>query len=261
MERRSDGVLPSEMDDRERDLADVTALADGSLPDSRRSEVERRVADSPELSSVLERQRRALDAVRAAAVPAPSSLRARVGALSPPRRRPLVGALGVATAAAAALVVLLVLPGGSPEAPSVAQAAALAGRGSTGGPPPRYDDAPLLDREIGGIRFPSWQERFGWRASGVRDDRLRGRATATVYYARGGGRVGYTIVGGAALPLPGRAERTRREGIELRSFKLGGRTVVTWRRKGHTCVLSATGVPRAAMVELAAWRAGGGIEY
>jgi hypothetical protein len=249
------------MDDRERDLADVTALADGSLPDRRRSEVERRVADSPELSAMLERQRQALDAVRAAAVPAPPSLRARVAVVSPPRKRPLVAALGIATAAAAALVVLLVLPGGGPEAPSVAQAAALAARGPTGGPPPRYDDAPLLDREIGGIRFPRWQGRFGWHASGVRDDRLRGRAAATVYYTRGGSRVDYTIVGGSALSLPGRAEHARRGDIELRSFKLGDRTVVTWRRKGHTCVLSATGVPRAAMVELAAWRADGGIEY
>src|SRR3954453_2915800 len=166
--------LSCEMDYRERDLADVTALADGSLPERRRSEVERRVAGSPELSAMLERQRRALDAVRAAAVPAPPSLRARVGAGAAPRRRPLVAAFGVAAAAAAVLLVLLVVPGSGPEAPSVAPAAALAGRGPTGGPPPRYDDAPLLDREIGGIHFPRWQERFGWRASGVRTDRLGG---------------------------------------------------------------------------------------
>jgi hypothetical protein len=242
------------MDDRERDLADVTALADGSLPERRRSEVERRVADSPELSTMLERQRRALYAVRTAAVPAPPSLRARVGALAAPRRRPLVGALGVATAAAAALFVLLVLPGGGPDAPSVAQAAELAARGSTGGPPPRYDHAPLLDREIGGIRFPRWQERFGWRASGVREDRLGGRRTATVYYRSKGDRLGYTIVDGAALTAPA-GRRAVRRGVEFRSFRSGARTVVTWRQKGHTCVLSSAGVGRRAMIQLAAWRA------
>jgi hypothetical protein len=250
------------MDYRERDLADVTALADGSLPEGRRAEVERRVAGSPELSAMLERQHRALHAVRAAAVPAPPSLRARVGAAAAPRRSPpLVAALGLAGAAAAALVALLVLPGSAPEAPSVAQAASLASRAPTGGPPPRYDDAPLLDRQIGGIRFPRWQDRFGWRASGVREDRLGGRRTTTVYYSHAGQRVGYTIVGGSALPLPEGARRARRGNIELRSFGRAGRMIVTWRRKGHTCVLSARGVPRAAMLELAAWRAGGGIEY
>jgi hypothetical protein len=249
------------MDDRERDLADVTALADGSLPERRRSEVERRVADSPELSTVLERQRRALDVVRAAAVPAPPSLRARVGALAAPRRRPLVGALGVATAAAAALVVLLVLPGGGPDAPSVAQAAELAARGSTGGPPPRYDNAPLLDREIGGIRFPRWQERFGWRASGVRTDQLGGRDATTVYYRYDGHRIAYTIVGGSGLPLPSGGQRTTRAGTALHSLRIGGRTVVTWRRRGHTCVLSGAGVRLRTLLVLASWRAGGGIEY
>ena len=53
------------MDYRERDLADVTALADGSLPEGRRAEVERRVAGSPELSATLERQRQALGAALA----------------------------------------------------------------------------------------------------------------------------------------------------------------------------------------------------
>jgi hypothetical protein len=254
MERHPDGVFPCEMDYRERDLVDVTALADGSLPERRRAQVERRVAGSPELSAMLERQRRALHAVRAAAVPAPPSLRARVGAAAAPRRRPVVAALGLAGAAAAALVALLVLPGSAPEAPSVAQAASLAARGPTGGPPPRYDDAPLLDRQIGGIRFPRWEERFGWRASGVRADRLGGRAATTVYYRSEGGRLGYTIVDGAPLAAPD-GRRTVRDGVEFRSLRSGGRTVVTWRQKGHTCVLSGADVGSRVMVQLAAWRA------
>src|SRR4051794_1314345 len=123
------------MDDRERDLADVTALADGTLAAGRRTQVERRVASSPELSSMLERQRQALEAVRAAAVPAPPSLRGRVGTGAAPRRRALVAGLGLAGAAAAALVLALVLSG--PEAPSVAQAATLSAREPTSGPPAR----------------------------------------------------------------------------------------------------------------------------
>src|SRR4051794_6920044 len=74
MEPHRAGVLTGEMNDRERDLADVTALADGSLRPARRAEVGRRVACSPELMAVLERQRRALEAVRGAAAPAPPSL-------------------------------------------------------------------------------------------------------------------------------------------------------------------------------------------
>jgi hypothetical protein len=249
------------MDDRDRHLADVTALADGTLAPSRRAEVERRVASSPELQATLERQRRALAAVRAAAVPAPSSLRARVGARAAPRRRAVAPTVGLAAAAAAAgLVLALVLPGGS-EAPSVASAAGLASREPTGGPPPRYDDSPLLDREVGGIHFPRWQERFGWRATGVRPDRLAGREATTVYYGHEGSRIGYTIVGGSALAEPSGWSRATRAGTRLRAGRLGSRTVVTWRRKGQTCVLSGRGVSTRTLLALAAWRAGGGIEY
>ena len=246
------------MDDRERDIADVTALADGTLPHERRPEVERRVASSPELTAALERQRRALDAVHAAAVPAPASLRARLEARpSPKRRRPLVPALGLAGAlAAVALLLVLVLPGGGPEAPSVAQAAMLAARGPSAGPPPRHDHAAYLDRGVGGILFPRWQEHFGWRADGVRSDRLAGRDTTTVYYGYEGRRVGYTIVAGAALPEPADWRAETHSGTALRATRLGSRTVVTWRRKGHTCILSGRGLSAQMLFALAAWRAG-----
>src|SRR5919201_4578405 len=46
----------------ERDLADVTAFADGSLPEERRGEVAARIAASPALARALERQRAVLSA-------------------------------------------------------------------------------------------------------------------------------------------------------------------------------------------------------
>jgi anti-sigma factor RsiW len=46
------------------ELADLARLADGTLPADRRAEVEARVAASPQLSSIVERQAVALDAVR-----------------------------------------------------------------------------------------------------------------------------------------------------------------------------------------------------
>jgi hypothetical protein len=230
----------------DRDLADVAALADGSLPEERRAEVERRVAASPELSASLERQRRAVEAVRAAAVPAPAGLRARLERSRAARRRPVGIALGLAGAAAAILLVLLLVPGR--DGPSVADAAVLATRAPTAGAP-----APLPAVE--GVRFPRWNERFAWRATGVRSDRLGDRDATTVYYRYDGHRIGYTIVGGSALALPSRGARVLRGRTAFHSLRLGGRTVVTWRREGHTCVLSGAGVRPRTLLALASWRA------
>src|SRR5438093_7432180 len=65
----------------EREIAEMCALADGTLPAERRAEVEARVAASPELQELLERQRVAVTAVRRlAAEEEPASLRAAVEA-------------------------------------------------------------------------------------------------------------------------------------------------------------------------------------
>jgi hypothetical protein len=78
----------------------------------------------------------------------------------------------------------------------------------------------------------------------------------TVYYQRGGALVAYTIVGAPALSSPG-GQLMHVSGYDLRIFSLTGRTVVTWRRAGHTCVLSAARVPSKALEQLAGWRASG----
>ena len=82
---------------------ELAALADGSLPPSRRAALEARVAASPELRDRLAEQQRAVALARSAAVgvEAPPSLRARIGS---PGRRPRVGHRRVLTGAAAALV-------------------------------------------------------------------------------------------------------------------------------------------------------------
>jgi len=43
----------------------------------------------------------------------------------------------------------------------------------------------------------------------------------------------------------------------VRTLILDGRLVVTWRRAGHTCVLSGTAMPAAQLQRLAAWEAPG----
>ena len=41
----------------------------------------------------------------------------------------------------------------------------------------------------------------------------------------------------------------------------GGRTVVTWERNGHTCVLSSTDVPRDTLLDLAGWHGKGELPF
>jgi hypothetical protein len=49
--------------------------------------------------------------------------------------------------------------------------------------------------------------------------------------------------------------------VEYRTFRDDGRTVVTWERDGHTCVLSSTEAPSAELLALADWRGKGAIPF
>ena len=94
----------------DREVAELAALADGSLAPESRVALEARVAESPELAGLLVEQQRAVALVRGAAaeVEAPAPLRARVEARRPARRpspRRVVVVAGAAAAAAAAVVI------------------------------------------------------------------------------------------------------------------------------------------------------------
>src|SRR5262245_874496 len=118
----------------DRDLAELCALADGTLPAERRQAVEARVEASPELPALVERQRRAVAASRMLAdEPVPASLhdavtggrrRERGARRSRPRR--FVPGLALAGALAAVAVVVGIVLTGGPAGPSVADAADLA---------------------------------------------------------------------------------------------------------------------------------------
>jgi hypothetical protein len=56
-----------------------------------------------------------------------------------------------------------------------------------------------------------------------------------------------------ARPAVGAGDTPGRAG--LRALSLRERTVVTWRRTGHTCVLSASAVPTRVLEQLAHWPA------
>ncbi len=217
--------------------AALAALADGTLPEPARESVLARVAESAELSGELEDQRRAVALVRSLErVEAPTLLRRSVelaakgeaafgdageghasagfgrGAgrkraslrSSSSLRLPSRLVAGVAFAAAAVVVVLvLVLTGGgsAPSAPTVLQASGAGLRTATGAAPAENPRTPhLLAASAAGIAYPYWGGRLGWQAVGTRTDTVGGRTVTTVFYTNSrAGRIGYSIVSGAAL--------------------------------------------------------------
>jgi anti-sigma factor RsiW len=243
-------------------LADLSALADGTLDPAREAAVREEIARSPELRERFEREQRAVAALTVVrAERAPERLRARIDAERrerAPRAWPRLG-IGWGTAAAAAvavaaLAVVLLVPAGTPGGPSVSQAASLALRGPAMSAPMPGGAVPgaTLNRDVQEVYFPNWEQRFGWGATGQRVDKIGGRAAVTVYYGRRGQRIAYTIVAIPALQLPNAATHWI-NGTMLQAFNMGERQVVTWRRAGHTCVLSGAGVSAAELSRLAAW--------
>jgi hypothetical protein len=246
----------------ERDLA---RLADGTLKGSRRDRVEELVARSPELQARLRDQRRAVAAVRSVAKieRAPLALHMQHQALIRGQRRwaPAV-ALGLAGTVGALLWTIAALGGGQ-AALTVAQAATIAVRpATTSVADPPDDQVTLPGVQAAGMPFPYWEDRFDWHTAGTRTDRMEGRVLTTVFYQRRAERIAYTIVSGNALP-PVAAERTTvRAGTLLAVSSSGGRPVVTWLRRGHTCVLSGgQGVSLGALLKLAGWRSHGQIPF
>jgi anti-sigma factor RsiW len=251
------------------ELADLARLVDGTLPADRRPEVEARVAASPRLASIVERQGVALDALRGTAgTGAPARLRAQVerrrgtgrAAARGPGRTVIGGA--IAAAAVVVLALVLALPGAFSGGPSVADAAALADKPPTQAAPGSVPGTPqLLRAEVDDVPFPNYAAKFGWRAVGTREDDPSGRDATTVYYEKDGRTIAYTIVSGDALDPPSDASSTHRGGVEYRTFRDDGRTVVTWERDGNTCVLSSETARPAELVELADWRGKGAIPF
>ena len=249
------------------ELADLARLADGTLPTDRRAEVEARVAASPRLSSILERQGVALHALRATGeTGAPARLRARVDrqrgarrAAGGARRSRFIGG-AIAAAAAMILAAVLVLPGAFLGGPSVDDASALAYKPPTQAAPASRPGVPqLLRTEVDDVAFPNYAEKFGWKPVGAREDDPSGRDATTVYYKKGHRTVAYTIVSGDPLDPPSDARSTTRGGVTYRTFRDDGRNAVTWQRGGHTCVLSGKAVRPAELVRLADWRGKGAI--
>ena len=177
-------------------------------------------------------------------------------------------------------------PGGSPHAlrwgpPSPQTAAVVLALALSGGPRARRWPTPLGSRRsrppgrrrprwtssrtklavaVDGAAFPDLRQSYGWRAVGERRDQVDGRNATVVTYAKGDRRIGYVIVGGPGLPRPSNAPATTRHGVEYQTVRVDGRPAVTWRRVGHTCVLTGS-TSRAELLTLAAWQGGGALRY
>jgi anti-sigma factor RsiW len=251
----------------EREMADLSALADGTLDPSRRDEVRARIAASAELTALYERERHVVDLLHEVRDTdrAPAGLRERIEAArapAPKKKRAWTRTrwhvnqpglfAGMVTAAVLVLVLVLILPGGAPGAPSISQAAALGTEAPTAGAPqPDTVHGNLITNEQD-VYFPDWDHRFGWSASGTRTDKIGDRSATTVYYERQGVELAYTIVAAPTLKTPA-ASVTTVGGETYRTLTLDGREVVTWERDNHTCVLSAPGstVSGPTLVKLA----------
>jgi hypothetical protein len=201
-------------------------------------------------------------AIRAAVgtVEAPASLRARIAEdrLQEPPRRPASRRLLIPLAAAAAAVavaatIAIVLTSGGP--PTISEAAQAALRSPTE-PPPAKDsrDERYVRARIGGVQFPNygWFEK-DWKTVGARRAELSGRDALTVSYRGEGGHIGYTVVDGDPLDVPERARQLTAKGLRLAAFRDGDAVVLTWRAKGHTCVLASRDLDVDRLVAFATW--------
>jgi hypothetical protein len=165
------------------------------------------------------------------------------------RRRMSIGALA-AGGALAVSVAVLVLPHGSP--PSVAQVVRIAAEAPRAPAPPLDAANPRrLTAHVDDLWFPSWRGHR-WRAVGRTSKTVAGRDTVTVYYGRDdGARIAYTILGGGALPWPADSRAVTHGWMRLHVYTDDGRRVVTWRWRGHQCVIvGPRSVPETTLLAL-----------
>jgi hypothetical protein len=205
-----------------------------------------------------------VELVRSIDVRAPEELHRRIDALvaeRAPAHRPRAAALRFGFAGALALVVAAValvvgLSGGGGSALTLHTAVALTQRPPTmAAPTQNPHNATELAADVEGVAFPYWEDRFGWRSTGARVDKLDGRSVTTVFYARGHGQwLGYAIVGGARAPHVSGGVVEERDGTVYRFLSEDGASVVTWLREGHLCVMAGHGVDDATLMALASWR-------
>jgi hypothetical protein len=266
-----------EIDEIRPGEAELTRLADDTLPAPEREQLQAQVAASPELQTRLREQQRAVSLLQSTSeIAAPASLRASVAGLTDAtargpgryegrqrsaadRRRTAIwrprASIGIVALAVVLIAVVSIGLHGR-TAPTVGGTARLALAPATGPRPTlsRTDHEVLAIRPTGArsIPFPSYVRFTAWRPSGVRHDTLAGRHVTTVFYSVGGARVGYSVVSGAALAMPQGTTLRGPTGLRYVFVSSQGAQIITWRRDGHTCVIAGRSVARQTLLALAA---------
>ena len=194
-------------------------------------------------------------AIERAAPPPPLGLRverqiARAREKRAHRRRMSVGGFALAGGLGLAVAVLALPAGTQPsieQAVSVAAAAPLA-------PAPTVDraDPRRLTAHVDDVWFPSWRS-LRWRAVARSSETVAGSPALTVHYARGDGvRIAYTIVR-RTLPWPDRARVVTSNWTKLYVYADREQRLVTWRERGHQCVIAAPrSLPASTLLALSA---------
>jgi hypothetical protein len=227
----------------EAELVEFVRAIDVPAPHSLHREVESLIAGRSQLA-------------RRGAATGPDTRGAR--SLIPARRLAAVGALA---AVAAVAVAIASSSGGGASALSLREASALTLQPATASAPTEnMSNHVQLRASVDGVSFPYWGERFGWRSTGTRTDRVAGRTVTTVFYADAGGRrIGYAIVAGTPAPRSTGGVVAWRKETPYRLLTENGTAVVTWLRNGHLCVVSGRGVSSATLLRLASWSDGGSV--
>jgi hypothetical protein len=174
-----------------------------------------------------------------------------------PARRLWVPAVAAVAAGVALAIIVVVLTSAGDS--GLRAYASISARPETQ-PTPR-SDGELLDRSFQGVSYPDWSRDFGWMAEGARTDVIDGRRAESVFYMHHGHRIAYTVIEGAPIAPPEDAATRRVGGVTLRIFRDGPRDVVTFVRNGRTCVLEGEVLSLETLVELAAWRGDGAVEF
>ncbi len=229
---------------------------------------------------IEDEQRRIAELLRSFDAPAPESLHRRIESLVAShqsqfaprlsrrgvrrfsalgvRRASAIGLAGAGVVAAAVVVVAIAVGlggGGGTPTVSLSQAAASTLRAATlPAPPESQAHHAQLAVAVNGVPFPYWSERFGWRSTGARTDRVDGRSITTVFYGDSSGRrIGYAVLAGTPAPRVGGGVIAWRGGVSYRLLSQNGAAIVTWLRDGRLCVVSGRGVSRVTLLGLASW--------
>ncbi len=186
-------------------------------------------------------------------------------------------------AIAIAVVGAIALSGINPfdDDPTVPDIAVLGAKAASQPAPEPLAGAPgVLDAGVEGINAPDLA-RFGWRATGTREDRVGDRDVVTVSYTRGKQRLTYSVVSGEdhvdyGVPTVAAMRGPRGRKREL-NFISGGpylhgseqepapsAITVTFKRRSRTVVLTTRRVSEREakrLVRLALWDAGGRLAF